>query len=574
MKNKFDFLSKNGLMLMLLISFSALNAQYDFDWAKEYSRYDYNSIVNIGSDAADNYYVCGQVRDSLDVDFGTAVLDIIPTNQTSMFIAKYSSAGALIWAAQIGNNNAFIYPTSMKIDPNGNIYMTGLASTEPFVNIDFDPGPDTFNLASASTNTRFQWVLKLNTNGEFRWADDIQSINSSSLQSGALNVDNNGNVFISGSWDNTLDFGGPLNISLSSPIQKYSSFLAKYNSTGVLQWAKGFIYDAVTSVSLPRSGISEIFVQEDNIYLSAFFDGTLDFNPGAAVDTLTAPNNYGQHVLINLDTSANFNFAKLVSGTVRKTLLDATGNIYMSGSYFGTVDFDQSTAVVNQTSNGFNDAFVAKYDNNGMLSWVKSFGGADSETARSMTLDADNNLLITGYFRDTVDFNPGAGINQLSSAMDDCYLLKLNSTGDYVSAYSWGGTSDDYALGILVDNAGAVLIFGETYSMDMVYDQFRGSPPSKKYLMKLLPQTTALIENIKDAGFLIYPNPAKNQFTISQAAIGANVNIYDITGKLVISEIVNEEVMTITTEQLANGLYIVQLENEGQFSQMKLIIRK
>jgi len=93
--------------------------------------------------------------------------------------------------------------------------------------------------------------------------------------------------------------------------------------------------------------------------------------------------------------------------------LDAAGNIYIAGSFSGTADFDPGSGTFNITSNGGTDIFIQKLDNAGNLIWVKTMGGSRDDHANSIGVDLNGNVFATGFFRDTVDFNPGTGTDNL-----------------------------------------------------------------------------------------------------------------------------------------------------------------
>ena len=89
--------------------------------------------------------------------------------------------------------------------------------------------------------------------------------------------------------------------------------------------------------------------------------------------------------------------------------VDSSGNIYTTGLFQGTVDFDPGAGTANLTSNGNKDAAVLKLDSSGNYVWAKSFGGTRMDFAWSVAVDSSGNVYTTGYFNGTVDFDPGAG---------------------------------------------------------------------------------------------------------------------------------------------------------------------
>lgn len=113
--------------------------------------------------------------------------------------------------------------------------------------------------------------------------------------------------------------------------------------------------------------------------------------------------------------------------------VDGAGNVYVTGYFNGTADFDPGAGVTNLVSNGGNDIFLAKYNAAGALLWANGMGGTANEYSTSVKVDGSGNAYITGNFVATADFDPGAGVTNLTSAGDyDVFLAKYNSAGALV----------------------------------------------------------------------------------------------------------------------------------------------
>lgn len=142
--------------------------------------------------------------------------------------------------------------------------------------------------------------------------------------------------------------------------------------------------------------------------------------------------------------------------------VDANGNVYTAGEFGSTSDFDNSPAVSNLTSNGANDIFLVKTSPQGDFLWAKNFGGSGDDVPSEIVLDQAGNCYITGTFAGTADFNPDAGVTNLTSAgMQDVFIIKVSSTGQLDWAKSIGGTGNDEGNAIDIDDFnGAVFVFG------------------------------------------------------------------------------------------------------------------
>src|SRR5690606_34788005 len=116
-----------------------------------------------------------------------------------------------------------------------------------------------------------------------------------------------------------------------------------------------------------------------------------------------------------------------------------------------TVDFNPGLEVFNLTSNGLQDIFIQKLDQNGNFIWAKQIGGSGIDEARSIAIDGEGYIYVTGHFSETVDFNPGVGeYNITSNGNTDIFIEKLDLDGNFVWAKRMGGTSEDRAYSITV----------------------------------------------------------------------------------------------------------------------------
>ncbi len=224
------------------------------------------------------------------------------------------------------------------------------------------------------------------------------------------------------------------------------------------QWAKSFggaLDDYGNSIAADGAG---------NVYTTGSFSGTADFDPGSSVFNLTATG-LNDIFVSKLDASGNFVWAwkfGSTSGDVGSSItVDAFNNIYVTGWFNETVDFDPSPSTLNLTSSGGNDVFVIKINSSGNLVWAKKMGGANNDVGNSIVVDAGGNVFTTGYFTGIGDFDPGAVVFNLTSyGSADIFVSKLDASGNFVWAKGLGGTSFEFGLGVYIDNSGNVYSTG------------------------------------------------------------------------------------------------------------------
>ena len=132
--------------------------------------------------------------------------------------------------------------------------------------------------------------------------------------------------------------------------------------------------------------------------------------------------------------------------------LNAFGEIYVEGRYWGSIDFNPGVGIFNLTSAGICDVFVLKLDALGNFVWAKSMGGTGYDYGDAMTVDASGNVLTTGSFEGTSDFDPGSGVYNLTSSPSNpttgyydhnIFVSKLDANGNFLWAKQVGGVSAD-----------------------------------------------------------------------------------------------------------------------------------
>lgn len=157
--------------------------------------------------------------------------------------------------------------------------------------------------------------------------------------------------------------------------------------------------------------------------------------------------------------------------------VDESGNSFIAGFFAETADFDPGEESFLMTAIGHFDSFIVRLNASGDLVWARQLGGIDSYTeALSLTLDAEGNVYIVGYFNATVDFDPSEeGVYQLTSAGNkDVFICKLNSQGEFVWAHKIGIYSEEQAFSVTVSPQGNLLIAGcfeGTVNLNPVPDQ-------------------------------------------------------------------------------------------------------
>ncbi len=369
------------------------------------------------------------------------------------------------WVKSMGSINSDASAgSSITYDRKGNIYVTGVYENT----VDFDPGIGVTNLISNGKSDFF--IQKLDSLGNFLWAKSIGG--SGYDNSYSIITDSLDNIYLIGWFENTVDFDPGNGITSLSSNGERDFFILKLNEYGNIVWVKsigGLDSDIVRSINLDLLGY---------IYITGYFSNTVDFDPGIGVTNITSKGGCDIFAL-KLDSFGNLVWVKSIGGTgtaaSMASTIDLSNNIYLTGWYTGTVDFDPSSNIYNISSNGDIDIFILNLDSSGNFLWVKSIGDSNRDEVWSITTDLDgNHVYLTGRFKGTVDFDPGNSIYNLSSmGYYDAFILKLDYLGNFIWAKSLGGPNWDYGNVITINSKGNIYISGG-FSDTVVFDQGNG----------------------------------------------------------------------------------------------------
>src|SRR5690606_15385540 len=133
-----------------------------------------------------------------------------------------------------------------------------------------------------------------------------------------------------------------------------------------------------------------------------------------------------------LDANGNFIWAKNMGGSFgdnrgNSIAIDDSGNVYTTGHFQGTADFDPGTSTYNLIGAGGYDIFISKLDANGNFVWAKRMGGSSTDKAESIIIDDFNNIYTIGKFVGTADFDPGTSTyNLICTGTSDIFISKLD----------------------------------------------------------------------------------------------------------------------------------------------------
>lgn len=367
-----------------------------------------------------------------------------------------SQSQNLQWVKQIGNATGACFILSSVTDASGSLYSTGVVDGS----VDVDPGAAAEILTDVGFGDIF--ISKIDSAGNFMWAKQIGK--ESYDQGSSIVLDATGNIYVTGffSMDFTDFDPGVGTHYLSNPNSGALTYILKLDSEGNFIWAKelGPDNNSPSSVAVDGTG---------HLLLTGIFGGTVDFDPGVGVNNLSSASN--SIYILKLDTAGNFSWVEQIDLNATQTrsssiATDGSDNIYITGLLLGTVDFNPGPGISNLTATTiFGAEYILKLDSAGTFAWAKAINGNLSTTGadRSIRVDDAGNSYTAGWFGGTVDFNPDTGVFNLVNTVttgSSTYILKLDSSGNFVWADQIGDAGDGHFRALALDASNNIYLTG------------------------------------------------------------------------------------------------------------------
>ena len=418
-------------------SFLAVNAQINIQWQTRYSSAGTNidRAEDMAMDGAGNVYVTG---------LGQGV-----SGNFDYVTIKYDAVGTEIWRTEYnGTGNSLDEAHAIAVDPSGNVYVTG------------------WSYGGAGTGYDYATV-KYNSTGVQQWASRYTNVAGGTDEAWDIDVDNVGNVFVTGSSDGagtnsaattvrynsagvqqyanrfegvgtSIDAGFAIYVdsltgtayvtgyTFQSAAADFDYITLKYNLAGVQQWATQYNspdgnYDEARAIAVDASGNVYVTGYSQTLVLTNYDYATVKYNSAGVQQWQVRYNGTGN----------DYDRANAIA-------LDAAGNVYITGKSVGV----GSTA---------EDAFTIKYDNSGVSQWTARYNGAANgyDEAKALAVDTSGNVYITGY-------------SYSSGSNNDYLTIKYDASGtqEWITKYNGTANNTDQAAAIAVDAIGNVFITG------------------------------------------------------------------------------------------------------------------
>lgn len=286
-------------------------------------------------------------------------------------------------------------------------------------------------------------VIKQSSHGDVLWS--LSGGGSGYDYAYSVTTDNNGNIYIGGAFSNIAKIGDK---ELTAFGQR-DAYVMKLNRDGKVDWISqfgGIGLDIVSSVTIDNNG---------KLVVAGWFNDEVAFGTHVLKSAGVADGFVAQ-----MGTNGSVEWAKSVgsNGTVnvQSVAVDQNNNYIIAGQFAETMNV-QGTQ---KQSTGTHDAYIATFNDKGTLQWTDFLSGAGNQIVYDITVDAVNNIVVSGYFSHNINIG---STELLSNGYDDAFAAHYSADGSVNWAVGAGGNNWDYGRGIVADEDGTYLMIGYFY---------------------------------------------------------------------------------------------------------------
>ena len=549
--------------VLLVMSLTAAKAQTT-KWAYDIGdSSDVTFTTGLCTDYNSNVYVAGYYRTSLSVCAGALPTVIPPYGagaNLNTVIAKYDSSGNCKWAL-VGKALSYYAGggliTSIKYDGNnydasshagiGNIYVTGKI-TDSLVY-----GTDTLHSPLCTHgDCSFGYLLKLDTNGNVLWSQNINGTLSGTPPSLTAMEVVNGNAYLIGSYEDTITIDTCMLTSYDSYTQR--GYIAKINGSGHCEWLKNVSdsgdMSSIDAITTDRAG---------GIYVEGVYGSRAVF-PSGPISAYAYYNSF----VSKYDTNGNFKWvyggaSKLGNYFMSQAAMkyDNAGHIYLGGDTRDSIRFGTTSYTYPGVS-----VSVARLDTAGSLDWLYGLGLRSGYLAGTSIAPDDSGFYLLTTFKDTAVVGDSTYIYTSGTTGGQFLLARYDTGRNATWSKSFGGLLEEAAVDITAYK-GSIYYTGNT-SNSFALDGF--SILNHNYSDILLAKmdvpynnTIPLKSNISvTAGASIFPNPTTGMLHIRSIFDGASEQVYSLTGQLILEKARTGNSADIDLSSLSPGIYFLK----------------
>jgi hypothetical protein len=435
---------------LLAVSASSMYCQsLAHSWSKSVSGASDIVTVVTRIDPNGDVVSAGVFSGTVDLDASAATATFTSNGLRDVFIVKYSASGNFIYANTFGGSGNDEVK-DMLFD-GYQFYLVG--NFEGTVN--FGTGNKTSNglrdvfinkYTIGGTSFPIVWSQTFGGNG-----DDV---GNAIVKSVVVLTDA---IWITGGFSNTVDFNPGTGTDSKNSVGLTDIYVTRFDLNGN--------YIAVTTHGSTSYDMgNDITGTNADVYVTGHFTGTVDFGySGSPLNLVSAGS---QDAFVSKYATANglTTWAKAMGGSSADNGIsigiDNSLNIYSTGTFQGTADFDPGFNTVNLTSAGNTDVYISKLLNAGTYSWARKMGGTSSDAPSDIFVEGIGHHFVTGSFIGTANFLPSATNTIVATGAKDIFVTKYNSGGGFLYSNAIGGSGDDEPRSLFVASTNHVYLSG------------------------------------------------------------------------------------------------------------------
>jgi hypothetical protein len=496
----------------------------NFEWGRKIGGTSTDLGADIALSGDTMILVNGTYRFNIQFDHGGSLPNIVTSNSnTNVFVAAYDTSGSYLWNRLLGSSGAD-RTYNLLVDDSARIWVSGYMVNEAFMDIgqnnvvlakitDANPFAVAYDLQNAafsrlispqSNNFASTEALALSpqgdiwTGGRFRGSLVLDSLPNFSLHSPASNVftsfwaryssgfdtawttisrgggtmdgvnkirhDQFGNLYVAGQFNGRVNFNPIGSPHFVTSLDQIDAFVASYSPSGLLRWMHrigGPNKDQATALAVDDHG---------NVLVGGqFFDDIFLPTPNG-FDTITAiPTgvfNNPDIFILKLDSTGNVLFSHRLGGANEDIVNDIhfypNGDYLIGGTFRAGIDFDPLLAGNNTFTANNNAGYFAAYTSTGQYMWHKIINGSSNQFVQGLALDDSLNILVTGAFRNTTNFDlPNSFLLTSNGGSDDVFVAKYSPARDLQWVRGYGQTTITTGVSVETDPSGNVYFAGD-----------------------------------------------------------------------------------------------------------------
>ncbi len=518
----------------------------NFQWARAAGAIGNDAARSVAVDDDGNVYVSGQFAGQSHFDS----IFISGYGTYDAFLAKYNTQGDIQWVRYAGGPNDD-YATGICIDTQGFIYITGYFLDSIFF--------ESVKLMAEDLHDIF--IAKYSPEGDLVWAKRAGGRGED--RGYAITADPFGDIAITGAATGTAHFD--LNIVVSAG--DYDVFIAKYGSNGNCQWARragGSDEDAAKGIGCDDAG---------NFFITGYILGNTVFDTAHISTTIPSSTDifiakyrpWGDFVWVQKCDS-------YLGDNPYAIATDWQGYSYITGYFQNETTFGNHTIY----AEGYNDAFLAKYDTDGNCDWAKAIGGNDLDIGTSVCADAFGYVYVTGTFDSAVIFQD----TQYIAPGYEVFIAKYWAAGDEVWTQIGGGAGNDFGNAIAVNETGEVAVAGFYNLYGYFGSHVLPLSENQDIFVAKMSNNVGINELNENQFTTVYPNPSSGNFFVEadfKTNEKLNMSITDAAGRLIFSSVEKPQgrkIKLALNSEITNGIYFLNAFNSAQSFSGKIILNR